>query len=65
MIYFSDSCLDFLTLAINLPGNSHNHLPLLMHNVLKWSNTFEKSCSKCCKIFEVCLTNLGHYALKG
>ena len=24
-----------------------------------------KSCSKCCKIFEVCLTILGRYALNG
>ena len=35
-----------------------------MHNVAKWSDTFLKSYSKCCKIFKVCLTILGHYALK-
>ena len=35
-----------------------NHL---MHNVPKWSDTLQKSCSK---IFKVCLTILGHYALK-
>ena len=29
-----------------------------MHNVPKWSD-------KCCKIFKVCLTILGNYALKG
>ena len=27
--------------------------------------TLKKSCSKCCKIFKVWLTILGHYALKG
>ena len=37
----------------------------LMHNVPKWSDTLQKSCSKCCKLFKVCLTILGHYALKG
>ena len=37
----------------------------LMHNVPKWSDTLQKSCSKCCKIFRVYLTILGHYALKG
>ena len=37
----------------------------LMHNVPKWLDTLQKSCSKCCKIFKVYLTILGHYALKG
>ena len=37
----------------------------LMNNVLKWLDTLQKSCSKCCKIFKVCLTILRHYALKG
>ena len=37
----------------------------LVHNVSNWSNTLEKSHSKCCKIFKVCLTILGHCALKG
>ena len=37
----------------------------LMLNVREWSETLYKSCSKCCKIFKVCLTILGHYALKG
>ena len=37
----------------------------LIHNVPKWSDTHLKSCSICCKIFKVCLTILGHYALKG
>ena len=36
----------------------------LMHNVPKWSDTLQKSCSKCCKIFKVRLTILEHYALK-
>ena len=36
----------------------------LMNNVLKWLDTLQKSCSKCCKIFKVCLTILAHYALK-
>ena len=36
-----------------------------MHNVPKWSDRLKKSCSKCCKIFKVCLTFLEHYALKG
>ena len=37
----------------------------LMYNVLKWSDKLEKSCPKCCKIFKVCMTMLGYYALKG
>ena len=37
----------------------------LMHNVTKWSDTVLKSCSKCCKIFKLCLTILGHYELNG
>ena len=37
----------------------------LMHNVPKWSDTLQKSWSKCFKIFKVCLTILEHYALKG
>ena len=37
----------------------------LMRNAPKWSDTFLKSYSKCCRIFKVCLTILGHYALKG
>ena len=37
----------------------------LMHNVLKWSDTLQKSCSICCKIFKVCLTILRRYALRG
>ena len=37
----------------------------LMHNVPKWPDTLQKSCSKCFKIFKVCLTILEHYALKG
>ena len=28
----------------------------LLRNVVKWSYTLPKSCSKCCKIFKVCLT---------
>ena len=38
--------------------NGFCHVNPLMHNVPKWS-------SICCKMFEVCLTILGHYALKG
>ena len=38
----------------------------LIHNVAKWSDKLEKSCSFfCCKIFKVYLTILVHYALKG
>ena len=36
-----------------------------MHNVPKWLDKLQKSCIKCGKIFKVCLTILGHYALKG
>ena len=36
----------------------------LIHNVRKWSDTLQKSCSICCKIFKVCLTIFEHYALK-
>ena len=32
----------------------------LLRNVVKWSDTLSKSCSKCCKIFKVCLTILRH-----
>ena len=27
-------------------------LNAVMHNILKWSDTLQKSCSKCCKIFK-------------
>ena len=40
------------------------NLNILMHNVPKWSDTLLKSCTICCKIFKVCLTILGFYALK-
>ena len=46
-------------------GSSETMVDHLMHNVPKWSDRLSKSCSKCCKIFKVCLTILGHYALKG
>ena len=36
-----------------------------MDNVPKWSNTLEESCSKYCKILQVCMTIFGSYALKG
>ena len=39
-----------------------NHL---LRNVLKWSDTLKKSCSKCCKILKVCLTILRHCEVKG
>ena len=38
-----------------------------MYNAPKWSNTLQKSysiCSICRKIFKLCLTILGHCALK-
>ena len=53
--------MDFVVLNIGL-ALSINHVK---HNVSKWSDTLQKSCSKCCKIFKVCLTILGHYAIKG
>ena len=37
----------------------------LLHNVVKWSDTLLKSCSKCCKICKVCLTILRHCEVKG
>ena len=37
----------------------------LIHNVPEWADTFQKSCSICCKVFKVCLAILGRYALKG
>ena len=47
---------------LNIPDlNGFNPL---MHNVPKWSDTLLKSCSIYCKIFKVCLTILGQYALK-
>ena len=33
---------------------------LSVRNVLKWSEIFYNRYSKCCKIFKVCLTILGH-----
>ena len=36
-----------------------------MYNIPEWSDTLEKSCSICCKIFNVCLTILEGHALKG
>ena len=38
--------------------------PAMHNNVPKWSKTLSKSCRKCCKISKVCLSILGHYALK-
>ena len=53
----------------DVPGEAYSHLLQglnpLVHNVPNWSNTLEKSYSICCKIFKVCLTILGHCALKG
>ena len=49
----------------NLDTAKTSTLDPLMHNVSKWSNTLQKSCSICCKIFKVCLTILEQYALKG
>ena len=37
----------------------------LLRNVIKWSDTLLKFYSKCCKIFKVCLTILGHCEVKG
>ena len=36
----------------------------LLRNVVQWSDTLLKSCSICCKIFEVCLTILRHCEVK-
>ena len=36
----------------------------LTRNCPKWSDTIWRSYSKCCKIFKVCLTVLGSYALR-
>ena len=46
-------------------SKNSEHLNPLMHNVPKWSDTLLKSWNNCYKIFKVCLTILGHYALKG
>ena len=37
----------------------------LLRNVVKWPDTLLKSCSKCCKIFKVCLTILRNGEVKG
>ena len=47
------------------PFRAFSSINSLMYNIPKWSDTLWKSCSKCCKIFKVCLTILEHYALKG
>ena len=52
---------DFCNCSDSCQRKYFNHLK---HNVPKWSDTLQKSCSKCCKIFKVCLTILAHYALK-
>ena len=36
----------------------------LLRKVVKWSDTLLKSCSKCCRIFKVCLTILQHCEVK-
>ena len=41
------------------------HIKPLLRNVVKWLDTLEKSCSKWCKIFKVCLTILRHCKVKG
>ena len=43
---------------------SHEFFNYLLCNVVKWSDTLQKSCSKCCKIFKVCLAILRHYEVK-
>ena len=45
-------------------SNNNANINSLIDNVPKWSDTFLKPCSKCCWIFKVCLTILGHYTLK-
>ena len=35
-----------------------------MHKIPKWQDTLWKSCDQCCKILKVCVTILGHNALK-
>ena len=37
----------------------------LMYNDPKWSDTLQKFCVICCKSFNVCLTILWRYELKG
>ena len=39
--------------------------PLMNNNVPKWSDTLLKYCNIWCKILKMCLTVLGHYAIKG
>ena len=34
----------------------------LMHNIRKWADTLWNYCNKCCKIFQVCMAILKHYA---
>ena len=41
------------------------YLNPLLCNVVNWSDTLQKSCSICCKIFKVCLTILRHCEVKG
>ena len=42
----------------------HEFKPLL-RSAVKWSDTLQKSCCKCCKISKVCLTTLRHCEIKG
>ena len=61
VLYWEESHLYFLLLyrACNISYcRSFGRINPLIHNVPKW-------CSKCSKIFKVCLTILGNYALKG
>ena len=43
----------------------HKCVEQLMHNLPKWPDTLQKSCSMCRKIFIVCLTISEHHPLKG
>ena len=47
-----------------LNQNYENYFNLLLCNVIRWSDSPEKSCSKCCKICKVCLTILQHCEVK-
>ena len=44
------------------PTSKYN--PLLIHNVLNWSDVLWKSCSICYKIFKICRTTMARCALR-
>ena len=60
-------CANHTPLTVLLNGSVTGKLVVnsLMHSVPEWSDILSKSCSICCKIFNVCLIIFGTLCIKG